>query len=44
MFWIAIGSILLQDSAWLKSLEEGKQAAARSGKPILLVMICAPGG
>jgi hypothetical protein len=44
MNWLAVGFVLIQDSAWLKSLDEGKQAAAKSGKPILLVMICAPGG
>ncbi|HLG42454.1 MAG TPA: hypothetical protein VI643_03735 [Planctomycetota bacterium] len=36
--------LLLQDAEWLKTPEDGAKEAARTGRPILLVTLCAPGG
>jgi hypothetical protein len=43
--WIAaIAALAAQDGGWLKSPEEAKGPAAKAGRPILLVTICAPPG
>ncbi len=36
--------LVLQDADWLKTPEDGAKEAARTGKAILLVTLCAPGG
>jgi len=36
--------LVLQDAEWLKTPEDGAKEAAKTGKPILLVTMCAPGG
>jgi hypothetical protein len=42
LMWVAL--LALQDGVWLKNLDEGKREAARSGKPMLIVTLCAPKG
>jgi hypothetical protein len=41
---MALLAVLLLQDGWLRSLEEGKREAARSGRSILLVTICGPKG